>query len=81
MSTITPAQRILIIKLWNQVCKDRSWKSSDRDIRLAKFTEILGREISSMDEIGKMDECVSTEGNVLKSLKGLNQGGFEQATR
>jgi len=66
-ATITPAQRIVIIRLWSQVCKDRSWKASDRDLRLAKFSELLGREIPSMDDIERIDECTK----LMKSLKAM----------
>lgn len=55
--TITFAQRTSIMKTWSKVCKDHGWKSSDRNFRLAKFGEIIGREIASADEIDRIDEC------------------------
>jgi hypothetical protein len=63
--TITPSQRTTIMKLWSKVCKDRGWKSSDRDFRLAKFGEIIGRPIESADQIGRIDECTK----LMKELK------------
>lgn len=55
--TITPNQRIAISKTWNAVCKDRGWKAGDRDLRLRTLGEILGRELTTMDAIGRLDEC------------------------
>ena len=54
---ITTAQRTSIMILWSKVCKDRKWKSSDRAFRLAKFGELIGREIASTDDIERIDEC------------------------
>jgi hypothetical protein len=69
--TITPAQRTVIMKTWAKVCKDRGWKSSDRSLRLAKFSEILGRSIASADDIGRIDECTKLM-NELKVLLGVS---------
>ena len=55
--TITPAQRFSIMRRWQQVCKDRGWKSSDRDPRLQTFGELVGRAIASTDEVVRIDEC------------------------
>jgi len=62
--TITPAQRISIMRTWQRVCKDRGWKSSDRDLRLQTFGELIGRAIASTDDVGRIDECT-------KLMKGL----------
>ena len=67
MSTITAPQRITIIRLWSQVCKDRGWKASDRAARLSKFSEIIGRPIESTDDIERIDECTK----LMKSLKAM----------
>lgn len=65
--TISLSQRTSIMKLWSSVCKDRGWKSSDRALRLATFGEIIGRTITSADEIGRIDECTK----LMKSLKAM----------
>jgi len=54
---ITPSQRTSIMITWAKVCKDRGWKSGDRNFRLAKFGEILGRPLTSTDDIERLDEC------------------------
>lgn len=54
---ITPEQRKTIMILWGRVCKDRGWKQSDREFRLAKFSELIGREIKSTNDVGRIDEC------------------------
>ena len=61
---MTPAQRISIMKLWQRVCKDRSWKASDRDLRLKTFGDLVGRPLASTDDVGRVDECT-------KLMKGL----------
>jgi hypothetical protein len=75
--TITPAQRITIIKLWNQVCKDRGWKAGDRSLRLATLSEIAGRNLSSMDDIERVAECTRVM-NGLKVMLGVSiKAGLE----
>ncbi|MDE2020943.1 MAG: hypothetical protein KGJ13_11455 [Patescibacteria group bacterium] len=64
---ITAAQRTVIMKLWGRVCKDRGWKASDREFRLGKFGEIIGRPITSTDDIGRIDECTK----LMKELSAL----------
>lgn len=65
--TINTDQRTSIMKLWGQVCKDRKWKQSDRDFRLAKFSEIIGRPLPSADDIERIDECTK----LMKELKAM----------
>lgn len=55
------------MKTWSKVCKDRGWKSSDRALRLATFGKIIGREIASADEIGRIDECTK----LMKELQAM----------
>ena len=74
---ITASQRITIMKLWQQVCKERAWKASDRDFRIAKFSELIGRQLASSDDIGRIDEFTKLM-NELKSLLGVSvQAGLE----
>jgi hypothetical protein len=74
---ITASQRITIMKLYQQVCKERGWKAGDRDFRLAKFSELIGRQLASSDDIGRIDECTKLM-NELKSLLGVSvQAGLE----
>lgn len=54
---ITKAQRIKILELWAKVCKAHEWKVSDRGLRLATIGKILGREIQSLDDVGRTAEC------------------------
>lgn len=65
--TINAAQRTSIMKLWGRVCKDRGWKQSDRDFRLVKFSEIIGRPIASTDEVERIDECTK----LMKELQAM----------
>jgi hypothetical protein len=74
--TITAPQRVAIMTLWGRVCKNRGWKQSDRDLRLAKFGEIIGRPIASADEIERIDECTK----LMKEL-GVLLGVSLQAAR
>jgi len=55
--SITPAQRTSIMILWSKVCKDRKWKSGDREFRLAKFSELIGRQLKSTNDVERLDEC------------------------
>jgi hypothetical protein len=74
---ITPPQRTVIMKLWQGVCKDRGWSSGDRDFRLAKFSELIGRKIESSDDIGRIDECTKLLSE-LKAMLGVSiQAGLE----
>jgi len=68
---ITPLQRTTLMKIWGRVCKDRGWKTSDRDFRLAKWSELLGRRIESADEVGRIDECTKLM-NELKVMLGVS---------
>ena len=54
---ITKAQRWKILELWGRVCADRGWKVSDRALRLSTIGGILGRELLTLDDIGRLDEC------------------------
>lgn len=65
--TITATQRTALMKLWSRVCQNRVWKTSDRDFRLAEFGKIIGRPITSADEIGRIDECT----RLMKELKSM----------
>jgi hypothetical protein len=76
--TITQAQRISIQKLWQRVCKDRSWKVADRDLRLAKFGEILGRPLKSSSDIGRIDECTKLMAE-LKAMLGVDLRAGQEA--
>jgi len=74
---ITKSQRITISQIWNKVCKDRGWSASDRALRLAKFSEILGREITTSDDIGRIDECTKVM-HTLNAMLGVSvQSGIE----
>ena len=64
---VTDSQIQTIQILWSRVCKDRGWKSSDKEFRLANFSEIVGRPLTSTKEIGRIDECTK----LMKSLKAM----------
>jgi hypothetical protein len=68
---INTAQRTSIMKLWGKVCKDRGWKQSDREFRLAKFGEIIGHPIASADDIERIDECTKLM-KELSAMLGVN---------
>lgn len=42
--------------LWTAACRVQGWKKTDRDLRIEKFSLILGRHISSASEIGYLKE-------------------------
>ena len=65
--TITVPQRTSLMILWSKVCKDRGWKASDKALRLAKFSEIIGRPIASSDQIERIDECTK----LMKELQAM----------
>lgn len=76
---ITASQRISIMKLWGRVCKDRGWKSSDRDLRLAKFSELVGRPLKSTNDVDRLAECTKLMAE-LNCLLGVSlQAGREAA--
>lgn len=77
--TITPAQRTSIMITWGKVCKDRGWKTSDREFRLAKFGELLGRPLASTDEIERLAECTKLMAE-LQSLLGVSLRAGKEAT-
>lgn len=77
--TITPSQRIVISQLWNQVCKDRGWKASDRKLRLTELGKLLGRELATMDDIERLAECTKVMAE-LKVMLGVSvSAGLEAA--
>lgn len=57
MTTITQNQRWTILKLWGDLCKQRGWKANDRALRLRTFSDWIKRELPSLDDLGKMEEC------------------------
>jgi hypothetical protein len=79
MNTITPAQRVAILQLWAQVCKDRGWKPSDRNLRLTEIGRLLGRELTSLDEVERLAECTKVMAE-LKALLGVSLRAGLEAT-
>ena len=77
--TITDSQRITIMQLWGRVCKDRKWKQSDKDFRLAKFSELVGRELKSTNDVERLEECTKLM-NELKCLLGISLQAGKEAT-
>lgn len=78
MKTISVAQRWKILQLWSKVCKDRGWKSSDRTLRLAKIGEIIGRVISTLDEVERLAECTKVMAE-LEAMLGLSLRAGQEA--
>jgi bacterioferritin-associated ferredoxin len=76
--TINTAQRTSIMKTWGKVCKDRGWKQSDRTLRLATFSKLIGREIASTDEIERIDECTKLM-KELKAMLGVDTNAAREA--
>lgn len=75
--TITNSQRTRIMQLWQKACKERGWKASDRDFRLEMFSEMIGRTITSTDEVERLDECTKLM-NELRVLMGVSvRAGLE----
>ena len=77
--TITNDQRISIMVLWGKVCKDRGWKASDQAFRLAKFSELLGRQLKSTNDVERLDECTKLMAE-LKCLLGTSIRAGREAT-
>ena len=77
--TITTSQRITIMQIWGRVCKDRGWKSSDKTLRLAKFSELLGRPLASTNDVERFDECTKLM-NELHCLLGTSLRAGKEAT-
>lgn len=69
--TITTSQRITIMQDWGKVCKDRGWKSSDRALRMATFSELVGRPLESTNDIERLAECTKVM-NGLKVMLGVS---------
>jgi hypothetical protein len=79
MNTISKAQRFTILQLWGKVCKDRGWKSSDRALRLATIGKILGRDLTTLDEVERLAECTKVMAE-LKALLGVSLKAGMEAT-
>ena len=77
--TITEPQRIAIMQLWGRVCKERGWKTSDKMLRLAKFSELLGRPLASTNDVERLDECTKLMSG-LKCLLGISVRAGLEAT-
>lgn len=75
---VTPAQIQSIQRLWRTVCKDRGWKASDRDFRLAKFSELLGRPVDSLTGVERIKECTKLF-NELKAMLGVSLQAAREA--
>lgn len=75
--TITESQRITIMKLWQRVCKDRGWKASDKARRIATFSELIGRQITSTNEVGRLDECTKLMAELKVMLGTSLKAGLE----
>ncbi len=65
--TITVSQRISIMMTWSAVCKDRGWKASDKALRLATFSKLVGRPLRSTNDVERIHECTK----LMKELKTL----------
>jgi len=55
--------------LWTAACRVAGWNRNDRDFRLAKFSEFLGRRIESTKEIGAIKEFTELK----KALLAISQ--------
>ena len=63
--------------LWHGACRSQHWNPSDREFRLAKLSEIVGRKIASTDDIERVDEFTKVK-NELLILQGVSlQAGIE----
>jgi hypothetical protein len=76
---ITKAQRWKILELWTKVCKDRGWKTSDRSLRLATIGGFLNRELRSLDDVGRLDECTKVLAE-LEAMLGVSLRAGLEAT-
>jgi hypothetical protein len=69
--TITSEQRVTIMVLWGQVCKDRGWKQGDKALRLSTFSQILGRPLGSTNDVERLAECTKLM-NELRTRLGVS---------
>lgn len=76
--TITKAQRWKVLELWTQACKANGWRASDRELRLSTIGGILGRKISTLDEVGRLDECTKVMAE-LGSMTGVDLRSAQEA--
>ena len=54
---ISKAQRVFFLRdLWPGVCREMGWNAADRTLRISTLSEWLGREIRSLNEVGKLKE-------------------------
>ena len=78
MKTITPKQRITALKLWAEVAADRGWKTSDRQRRLDVVSELVGRPVQSLNEVGRLDEYTRLL-NGLRAMLGTDLDAAREA--
>jgi hypothetical protein len=79
---ISQKQRIhLMADCWKPACKAQGWKVSDRDFRLAKFSEILERPLATSDDIEPIKEFGILKHELLRladNLKGAMESGHPE---
>jgi hypothetical protein len=76
---ITKAQRWKILELWTKVCRDRGWKVGDRSLRLATIGKFLGRDLLTLDDIGRLYECTKVMAELEAMLGTSLRAGLEAA--
>ncbi len=76
---INKAQRWKILKLWTSVCKDRGWKSSDRELRLRTIGGLIGRELTTLDDVERVAECTKVMAE-LEAMLGVSVEAGKEAT-
>lgn len=58
--------------LWGMACDAMGWPKGDKPFRIQKLSEILGREISSASEIGRIKEFSKVKGDLLALAQPAN---------
>lgn len=76
---ISKNQRIhLMADCWNPACKAQGWKASNREFRLQKFSELLGRPLKSSDDIEPIKEFGQLKAKLLRladNVRGATEDG------
>jgi hypothetical protein len=76
---ISTKQRWTILQLWSQVCADRGWRVGNRELRLATMGTILGRTLSSLDDVERLAECTKLMAELEAMLGTSLRAGLEAA--
>jgi hypothetical protein len=70
--------------LWTRACRAQGWNRNDREFRLQKLSEALGRQISSTSELNNTDDVtrvftwLRAKADNLQAAVAMEEPGFER---